>query len=320
VSAGERSARDIAEQPSILARVVDENEASLRRAQALLHGARAVRFCGIGSSRHAAGYGAFACHAFASVPGVVLPAPGTRVALPLPRRNEPIVIVSQSGRTPSLVDVAKAHRDAGVDVVAATNERGSPLEDVASVTLACGAGAERVVAATKSVSAQCVLLRALALPAERASARPLADALDCVLALDVGALASAGAPSAVVMAGFAADWIAREIALKFVEMCGTVVTSGSVVEHFHGPKAGPGRVLALLDPSDPNSMELAAMPDVTTVGPRADFDVVTPSLDDPSLDALTALVAGQHIAHAVALAIGEDPDASRGLSKVTETR
>ena len=50
------------------------------------------------------------------------------------------------------------------------------------------------------------------------------------------------------------------------------------------------------------------------------MDVVTPSTGVPSLDAIVGVVVGQRIAHAVALATGQDPDADRGLQKVTRTR
>lgn len=320
VSIGERSAADIAEQPNVLARVVRSNELTLRRACSLIAGARLVRFAALGSSKHAAGYGAHALDVITGIPATVLPAPGAGVNLPALRRDEPLVVLSQSGRTPALVYLAQCAKDAGVSVIAITNESSSPLEKLADVTLACGAGAERVVAATKSVTAQMLLVRALADRSVEESVGTLVTTVAQTLDLDVTSVLTHAPPKGIVCAGFAAEWVADEIALKFAETAGLPSTSESVVEHFHGPKATDIPLLAFLDPADPNSRELAALDHVTTVGPDDAYDLVTPRTHDPTLDAILTVIAGQRIVHEWALRLGEDPDADRGLSKVTHTR
>jgi glucosamine--fructose-6-phosphate aminotransferase (isomerizing) len=320
VTIGERSAADIAEQPDVLARVVRRNELTLRRASSLIASARLVRFAGLGSSKHAAGYGARALDVTKGIPAAVLPAPGAGVSLPALRRDEPLVILSQSGRTPALVYLAQCARDAGVSVIAITNEPASALEKIATVTLACDAGTEHVVAATKSVSAQMLLVRALAVRPVDLGVDTLVDAVTKTLEIDVTPALGKHPPRGIVCAGFAAEWIADEIALKFAETVGLPATSESVVEHFHGPRATETSVLAFLDPTDPNSVELATLDHVTTVGPHESYHVVTPATGDPTLDAIVTLIAGQRIVRAWALHLGEDPDADRGLSKVTQTR
>ena len=320
MTAGRSVAADIAEQPEILAAVIDRNRATLSRAREVLAQARVVRFVGIGSSRHAAGYGALALDVFGETPSSLLPAPGAAVAIPPPRPDEPLVVVSQSGWTPALLDVARRAHQAGVDVIAITNEPHSPLESIATVTLACEAGRERIVAATKSVTAQCLLMRALASEPTRAEIAALVARVRRTVTLDVEAALATSVPSAVVCAGFASNHVAGEIALKITEMSGASVSAASLVEHFHGPKASDAPVLAFLDPTDPNSGELARRRNVTTVGPHPAFDVETPTTGEPSLDAIVTLIAGQRIAAAWALQVGEDPDADRGLQKVTTTR
>ena len=54
---------DIRRQPAVLRDVVGRNTGALRRAHELLRSAHAVRLAGLGSSRHAAGYGAVALDA-----------------------------------------------------------------------------------------------------------------------------------------------------------------------------------------------------------------------------------------------------------------
>lgn len=313
-------AADIGEQPEVLAKVLPNNSERLDAARDALRGARVVRFAGLGSSKHAAGYGATCMEIVGGRPATVLSAPGARVELPAPQATEPLVVVSQSGRTPSLVELALRTRSSGAPVISVTNAEDGPLVEAATANLFCGAGPERVVAATKSVTTQCLLLRALASMPTDDETTALVFAARRALSLDASTVVSGPVPPSAVAAGFAAEWVADEIALKLIEMCGVPVTSEAVVEHFHGPRASGARVLAFLDPKDPNSGELARDPGVITVGPHPAFHLETPSTGEVSLDAILALVVGQSLARAWSLATGEDPDADRGLQKVTHTR
>jgi glucosamine--fructose-6-phosphate aminotransferase (isomerizing) len=313
-----QAALDISDQPDVLATVCSINEDNLAEARGILEGARAVRLVGFGSSRHAAGFGALALEMRAGLPAVVLAAPGQAVALPEPKPDQPLIVLSQSGRTPALLTLAQRAIHAEVPVIAVTNQAASPLEQMATVTLDCHAGAERVVAATKSVTAQCLLLRELARPSARGEIDVLVGAVRQAIDLDVCAALATDPPSVVIAGGFAAEWIADEIALKITEVCGLTVASESVVDYLHGPIASRAPVLAFLDADDPNADELNG--NVKKVGPGSGFNVVMPHTDDPSLDAIVRLVVGQHIAVAWADVLGVDPDAPRGLRKVTGTR
>jgi glucosamine--fructose-6-phosphate aminotransferase (isomerizing) len=309
MSKGRLVEADIAEQPEVLRQALAANADAVAEAQRLLARRPLVRLLGIGSSRHAAGYGAACLDVLAGIPAAVLPAPGAAVARPPFMAGVPVVVLSQSGRTPALLDAAAAARQVGAPVVAVTNEPGSPLEQLADVTLACSAGPERVVAATKSVTAQAVVLRAVAGPVD---ATALDEAVRAALALDFADVVHGPPPAAVVCGGFAAEWVADEIALKFAEMAGRTVGAEPLVEHLHGPVAAGGPVLAFVDPSDPNA---AALPDG-----RGAVRVAPPRSGDPSIDAIATLVLGQRLALAWARHLGEDADAPRGLQKVTATR
>lgn len=313
-----KAATDIADQPEVLATVCERNSEPLSQARRAIADARVVRLAAFGSSKHAAGYGAAALDILGGVPAVVLPAPGEAVLLPEPRPDEPLVVLSQSGRTPALIAVAERARNAGVTVISVTNQCESPLDDIASIVLHCHAGAERVIAATKSVTAQCLLLRALAREPSDEEIDRLVSAVRDAIDIDVCPALTSEPPSAVIAGGFGAEWIADEVALKLTELCGLAVTSESVVEHFHGPRASGVPVLALLERDDPNARDLNG--NVKKVGPSPDYDVQTPSVDEPSLDAIVRLVVGQHLAIGWADVLGVDPDADRGLQKVTSTR
>ena len=302
-------ARDITEQASVLQGALVANGDAIERARSVIAGARVVRLVGIGSSRHAAGYGALALDVLGGTPATVLPAPGEAVAIPAFDAHAPVIVLSQSGETPSLVAASRDARAAGAPIICVTNSSRSPLESLATVTLHCAVGDERVVAATKSVTAQMVLLRALAAPFDASS---LTDAVVAALAVDVESSLGAETPVAVVCSGFAAEWVADEIALKLAEMAGLAIAAEPLVEHLHGPIAASGSALAFVDGDDPNADALGS-DDVVRVP-------LPPTTGDSSLDAVATLVVGQRVALAWALRLGEDPDAPRGLNKVTATR
>lgn len=305
---GELFAADLAEQPAAVATALEANRAAVADVRSMLAGLRSIRLLAIGSSRHAAGYGGVCIDLLAGVPTVVLPAPGAHVPAPRCGPDDLLVAVSQSGRTPALAAAVEAERSTARAVVAVTNQPGGPLDDLADVVLACRAGDERVVAATKSVLTAAALLRALAADVDVDAL--LAGVRDA-LALDLGVVARGRPPASVVCDGVAAEWIADEVALKFAEVAGVVAASEPLVEHLHGPVAAGGPTLALLGGHDANAADLAGRDEVVVVRP--------PSTGDPTLDPLVALVVGQRLAAAWASSLGVDPDDARGLAKVTTT-
>jgi glucosamine--fructose-6-phosphate aminotransferase (isomerizing) len=309
---GSGFAQDVAEQPAALRRVLDANGASLQAAQRLVAGARSVRLVGTGSSRHAAGIGAASLE-LAGVRADAPPAPGAAVPSPVLTPEDVLVAVSQSGDTPALVATVLRALELGTPVVAVTNA-GGRLASLADVALSCGAGPERVVAASKSVTTSTLLLRALAGPVD---VTPLVDAVVLVLSRDPARLVAGAHPTHVVAGGLGAEWVAAEVALKLAETGGRLPSSEPLVEHLHGPVAAPSTTLALVDPTDPNTALLQG--DVVRVGADPSYELVLPALDDPTLAAVLRLVAGHVVALAWSRRTGVDADAPRGLSKVTLT-
>ena len=295
-------ATEMAEQPAVLARVLGANPV-LDELRSALGSRRRVVFVGIGSSRHVASYGVACFEALSSVPATLLPAPGAGVPLPVLTADDAVVVVSQSGSTPALVPVVETACAAGALVISVTNAEGSPLETRADVALLTTAGAERVVPATKSVTASMLLVRALAGPVRSLElVGPVAEALRTDWP-------AGEVPSVVVAAGFAAEAVSDEVALKLAEVTGRLAVAETVVDYLHGPAAVPARVLALVDSDDPNSSALVDRPDVLVV-PSA-------RLLDRSLEAVLRVVIGQCLALRWAQVLGVDPDDARGLAKVT---
>jgi glucosamine--fructose-6-phosphate aminotransferase (isomerizing) len=295
-----RLAAEIAEQPAVLGSVL--TQAALAEACALVASCSRVLLVGIGSSRHVAGYGTACFEALTSLPASLLPAPGAGVAQPALGPGDLLVVVSQSGRTPALLPLVERARSAGAAVVAVTNAMASPLEELADVTLHAAAGEERVVPATKSVTASMLLLRALASEVTTAELESMLDLVAQAVRLRAP---QAPVPEVVVASGFAAEHVADEVALKLAEVAGRLAVAETVVDYLHGPAAVPAQVLALLDSADPNTV-----PGAYTVDDLG-------STGSPSLDAIVRLVAGQSLVLGWALDLGVDPDDPRGLSKVT---
>lgn len=298
-------AADIAEQGALLGSLLGRT--SLAEAGRLVESRRVVHLVGIGSSRHVAAYGAACLAALGGRTATLLAAPGGGVPQPRLSPTDLLVVVSQSGETPALLELAEGARATGAAVLALTNVPGSPLELLSDAVLPCAAGRERVVPATKSVTTAMLLLRALASPLDPAAVRRLARGLDAGTAPVVGGRP----PGFVVAGGLAGQAVADEVALKLAEVAGLPAVPESLVDFLHGPAAVVSPVVALVDDDDPNRGGLSG--------------VEVQHLDwqrtgDAGLDGIAKVVAGQRLAVAWAEALGVDPDDPKGLAKVTMTR
>ena len=293
-----------------------------------------------GSSDHAAGYLAYLVTArtgrlVTSLPMSLL----TLYRAPLRAEGVLAVAVSQSGRSPDLVEPVRWLREAGARTVAIVNETGSPLAQAAEWTIPLRAGPERAVAATKSFIASLVAGARLAghafeLPELLEALPSVPAALEEALRQDWTAAAEAlvTAERLMVLSRGLGFNVAQEAALKFQETCGIQAEALSSAEARHGPqeliRAGyPLLVFALRGPAQAdllavaNEMRerkarvlLAAPADV----PGRDLTLATTTAED--LDPIAAIASFYPVAEALARARGRDPDRPRYLSKVTRTR
>jgi glucosamine--fructose-6-phosphate aminotransferase (isomerizing) len=298
-------AQDIAEQGPLLDRLLSRTD--LSPAAELLGRHDVVRLVGLGSSHHVAAYGGACLSALSGRVTTLLAAPGSGVPQPRLSPDDLLVVVSQSGSTPALLDLAAGARAAGAGVLAVTNQPGSELEQLAHHVVHCAAGPERVVPATKSVTTAMLLLRALAAPVARDAVRRLAGLVGDRELPVLGPRP----PAFVVAGGLAGQAVADEVALKLAEVAGLPAVPESLVDFLHGPAAVLAPVLALIDDEDPNRAALSGL------------DVHRPvvgSTGDEALDRIAHVVVGQRYALAWARRLGVDPDDPKGLAKVTLTR
>ena len=129
---------------------------------------------------------------------------------------------------------------------------------------------------------------------------------------------------------------AREIALKLLETCRIAAEPLTATDLAHGPIAAldslfPVWAIASDDPTLPavvEAVERAREAGATIVASGsaaeaitgADFTLPSPKAASPLLAPLLSVVPGQLFAWSLARARGLDPDAPRGLSKVTLAR
>lgn len=340
---------DIAEQPAGFARLLEQGPSGAIAevaAEVVRRAPRGILFVGRGTSDHAALYGAYLAEIRLGLP--VASASPSAITLygARPDLTGTLVIgVSQSGGSPDLTGVLEVARETGAITLAVTNNPGSTLAEAAELSIDVAAGHERAVAATKTYTAELLALLMLVegirsgdgrLPAEERAA------LERLPALAEQTLAGTAATELAQRYRFASSLIAtgrgyayptaRETALKLMETSYLPALAFSGADLLHGPLAMADRDIPVLAVAGEGPGGAAMRDVVTRLGERK-ADVVTigaadvpgasgrlavPSVDErysPLLDILPL----QRLALALALARGEDPDAPRGLKKVTST-
>lgn len=243
------------------------------------------------------------------------------------------ISLSQSGRSPDIVNSAIIARARGAHTLALVNDIASPLAGSAEVLVPIDVGEERSVAATKTC------LAAMALCHQLASLWTDPDAEGWKRIPQVLAKASGAPPSGLVSflasptptliisrgAGLA---VAGEVALKLKECCAKPAEALSSAELRHGPLALASRPLAALmligrGVEQPGLREVEQElrrigVDVLTIGPG--LDVPTPADEDPAIEAIAMLQALYLGIEAASRAFGRDPDSPPYLRKVTKTQ
>lgn len=293
-----------------------------------------------GSSDHAAAYFAYLVmarsgHLVTSLPMSLL----TLYQAPIARPRLLAVSISQSGRSPDLVESMQRFEHAGATTVALVNDIDSPLAQAVGWAMPLHAGPEKSVAATKSFI--CSLVAAARLAGHWGGHGDLLAALPSL----PGALQAAcqqdwspavaqlqGADRLMVIGRGPGLAIAQEAALKFKETCAIQAEAFSSAEVQHGPMAlvepdYPMLVFALRGPAQASLIALAASmrargAQVLLAAPAdvAERDLTLATSPHEDLDAIVAIQSFYLLVEAVARARGINPDTPRHLSKVTSTR
>lgn len=347
-----RLLEEIAEQPAVIERVLDRQSSAAREVAQTIRqrDPSAIVLVARGSSDNAAVYGRYlleVCNrrltSLAAPSGLTLYGSGPRL------ERTVVIAISQSGQGEDVVAYLRAAREQGAPTVAIVNDEASPLAASAEMVLACQAGPELSIPATKTVTAQMTLLAMLSClldDASEAQATGQLQGLPSAVAESLTrrnqtrqlahALASTSLGS-VIGRGFGFP-PALEIALKLKETSYTRAEPFSAADFLHGPVAlvEPGYSAVLIDVggrSSESALELAGAlrdrggqpvvlrvaPDPTPL-PSYVAEVTLQSTVSEPFAPIVGLVLGQLFAVELALALGMDPARPRGLRKVTSTR
>jgi glucosamine--fructose-6-phosphate aminotransferase (isomerizing) len=343
---------EIREQPQALRRTLASVREPARRIarECTRRNIRFVLLAARGTSDNAAVYAQYLFQYMNRLP-VALATPSLfTLYAAAPRLDDALVIgISQSGEAPDVVQVLTQARQQGAFTLAVTNVGDSPLAMSADEVLACDAGPEYSVAATKTYTATCAALAVLArtLPGGERLDSPLASLPDQVaaalnletrIAHDVARYVHA---AECVVLGRAFQYsTAREMALKLEETCYLIATPFSTADFRHGPAALVERglpviVFAAPGPCVPDALEMLTwlhdqhadtvvvsednrLLDLATTPIRLNLPSA-PSQVAELLSPIAYIAPGQLFAQYLAVARGLDPDQPRSLTKVTRT-
>jgi glucosamine--fructose-6-phosphate aminotransferase (isomerizing) len=340
--------QELHQQPAALARLIEKQRGYAEQVRELFlrEDVQYILIASRGSSSNAARYAQYLLGRAYRVPvAFATPSLFTLYEQP-PRLDGALVIgISQSGKSPDVVEVVAEARRQGRPTIALTNTPASPLGLAADGVLKLEAGKEQAVAATKtyvnSLGAVALLfatstadVRALdelqrlpdQLAAQLEHSWQHLDEVDRLGAVDGGTVVSRGINYCT----------AFEIALKIRECSGLLFESWSAADLMHGPVAaiGAGWPVVAVAPSGPALSAMAdAVDAVKARGARtvvisddadlcARAEIALPLLPGVPewLSPLVAVVPGQLAALRLAQLRGIDLDHPLGLSKVTLTR
>lgn len=334
-------AAEIAEQPAVFDRILSEGRGDVAAVGQRIREARPrfVMVAARGTSDHAALYFKYLVEIVLGLPcGLASPSTTTAYGAEPDLRDVLWVAVSQSGGSPDLLESTSAAGRAGALTLAVTNNPGSPLAAAAELHLDVRAGLERAVAATKTYTATLLTLWLLV---DEWSGRRQVDGAALVSAAQAAVEVEGVAQVAghyrfvdklvVTGRGYAYP-TAREAALKLMETSYLAAHAFSGADLLHGPLAMvdverpvlavvprgvAGRALApVLERLRDRGADLTVVGDAESAGQEP--AIVLPHVVE-ELSPLLEIIPLQRLAHAMALARHEDPDAPRGLSKVTRT-
>jgi glucosamine--fructose-6-phosphate aminotransferase (isomerizing) len=343
---GELMSAEMGEQPEVLARLLARRNDTVAAVRGVVPPElRGVVLVARGSSDNAALHARYLMEMTTGRP-VALAAPSlwTRYGAGTSLRGWLAVAVSQSGRTPEIIETVDRMHTAGARVIAVTNAEGSELEAVADVAVLLGAGEERAVPATKTVTSSILALAHIAVglgavpwvaDRERRLPDDVADVLSS--ADDVNrALEVLGEVETVHLGRGYTLPVALEAALKIKETSLRHASGYATADFLHGPVAAarPGSGVVAYAAHGPVLKEVVSLaagmsaqglPTVVAtdavdlVGASVSTVGVPAGLPEP-LAAISLIVRAQQLAYRIAQGAGLDPDRPAGLSKITITR
>lgn len=336
--------KEIQEQPDVLARILEEGWPDVAEVGRALRerGFRFAMLAARGTSDNAAYYAKYIFENVLGIPtAFASPSSSTLYGAEMDLRDVLVVGISQSGEGKDVLEFLRRARQTGAPALSITNNESSPLAEAADFHLPLRAGPERSVAATKTYTAELLVLYLLvrALRGEEdvgSDAKRLPGWMRQVLQEEwTGVERYRYADYMTVVSRGYNLATAKEAALKLMETSYLVTGAFSAADLQHGPLAMIGRdfpVLAIVPSGKTysgmmdlvSSLALERKAELLIVGDEeasasscAFFPVAVSCPEE--LSPILLAIPPQLLAERLARMKGRDPDAPRGLSKVTAT-
>ena len=339
-----RMYEEIREQPDVLDELLQEGWGSVHAAARTLReqGFRFVMIAARGTSDNAALYAKYLFEVRLGVPtALASPSTFTLYGRTMNLQDVLVIGVSQSGESKDVLEVVRKARELGARTLSITNEETSSLAESADHHLFLHAGNEESVAATKTYTAELLTLYLLVAALDGAEQPdPATTQLpqQARRVLETGWEGVSRYRYADYMTTVSRGYnfaTAKEAALKLMETTYIVAEAFSAADLRHGPIAMIGRDFPVVAIAPPGKAQPGMSSLVENLGERG-AELVVISDDDSMLDKASAKYAIsdsipeelspvlyaipiQLLAENLARLKGLNPDAPRGLSKVTET-
>ena len=240
-----------------------------------------------------------------------------------------VIVISQSGRSPDILEQTRQLKQSGALCVALLNDEQAPLAELVDFVIPLGVGEEKSVAATKSYLA--TLSALLQLVAYWQNNQKLMMALDTIpTALTAAALAEPqlkfddlkSVKNLVVLGRGLGYAVGKEIALKLKEVCCIHAEAFSSAEFLHGPVALVENQLKVIDVQVRDESNQVHSEQISEVIKRGGDLVHLHQVNreiHPRIAPLAVLQRFYLDIEKVAVQLGLNPDQPAGLKKVTET-
>jgi glucosamine--fructose-6-phosphate aminotransferase (isomerizing) len=337
--------QEIRSQPEVISDLLTRETQRIERIIAQLPAFNYVLIAARGTSDHAATY---AQYAWASLAGyaVALATPSLYTLYKSAPRLEGALVVgiSQSGQSPDIIAILEEGKRQGRPTLAVTNDASSPLAQIADHVVELHAGLERSVAATKTYTAELVVM-ALFAACWSGNRQRLAEIQSLPQALAATLQGTADIAQRAeryrymdrcVVIGRGYNYATSlELALKLKELTYVMATAYSSADFRHGPTATieSGLPAILIMPSGATFDDLR---DLVGELQQRGAELLVISESEPALalartplplaapvpewlSPITAIIPGQVLALHLALTKGFNVDEPRGLHKVTRT-
>ncbi|MEU1615991.1 SIS domain-containing protein [Streptomyces sp. NPDC005722] len=337
---------EMAEQPAVLRRILEEGAPRIRRIaeEIAARGPRFVLLTARGTSDNAALYAKYLVEVVLGKPAGLTSMSTTTAYGARPDLTDCLVVtVSQSGGSPDLVASTRAAREAGAITLAVTNNADSPLAEVSEFHIDVLAGPEKALPATKTYTAELLALYLFVeglRGGDGSAAKVLPELAEQILARqdEVRALAARYrfAERLVLTSRGYGYPTAKEAALKLMETSYIPALSFSGADLLHGPLAMVDNVSPVIAIVTEGKGGEALRPvldrlrgrgaDLVVIGDQASVDAASAGFVLPTggvaeeVQPILEILPLQMLAYEVTMARGQDPDAPRALAKVTETR